>query len=150
MFGTGAKKVKKVKKVKKKPSMGQGIEIDNPLPGNDHDLVNQALVQRDISPLNAREVKPIASNTIDHPGRDNENKVLQPQDEQSIPDLDFDPNDPGQNNGSNANDSSIRPSGMSNGMSKQDSDAINGDVEGDDDFDYDDIDIQDNNSPKSR
>lgn len=39
---------------------------------------------------------------------------------------------------------------MSNGMSKQDSDAIHGDVEADDDFDYDDIDIQDNSSPKSR
>merc|ERR1712226_1278120 len=73
------------------------------------------------------------------------NKVLQPQDEQSIPDLDFDPNDPG-NEKSNANDGSLRPSGMS----KQDSDAINGDVELDDDFDYDDIDIQDNASPRSR
>ena len=39
---------------------------------------------------------------------------------------------------------------MSNVMSKQDSDAIHGDVEVDDDFDYDDIDIQDNGSPKSR
>jgi len=63
--------------------------------------------------------------------------------------LDFDPNDPGQD-GSNVDNSGIRPSGMSNGLSKQESDAINGDAEGDDDFDYDDIDIQDNNSPKSR
>jgi len=66
----------------------------------------------------------------------------------SIPDLDFDPNDPGQN-GSNANVGD-RPSSISNVMSKQDSDAINGDVEADDDFDYDDIDIQENSSPKSR
>ena len=61
-------------------------------------MVNRELRQQDMSPLQARPLvsmnapKPIASNTIDHPGSDL--KPAQPQDQSSLPELDdFDPND---------------------------------------------------------
>merc|ERR1719245_500328 len=109
-------------------------EVSDKIP---HDvLVNIELRQHDISPLHVRQP---GSNTIDHPGGDH---IIQPQEDQSIPQLDFDPNE-----GANVEDQvdQSRPSGIS----KQDS-GNNGDVEVDDDFDFDDVEIKDQNSPKNR
>ena len=93
-FGVnGVKKVKKIKKAKKKPvanEEGQMPYDNNGFEGND--LVNKELREHDISPLHARPVGTapnIAANTIDHPGSD---KPAQPQEDDSIPHLDFDPN----------------------------------------------------------
>ena len=75
----------------------------------------------------------IGANTIDHPGNDY-NPIphpVQPQDNSSIPQLEFDPNDP---------DNSAMGAPALGNLSMQDSEGVKADVEvSDDDFDYDDV-----------